>query len=251
MRRIWGVAVSTAVLVAIAGCGNSSGGAAVSQSSSTSGVGSSSSSSQAAAPQSTSSTPSAESTGLSPALASKLAVSAQQLGSKWTGRTMAGGDLVQGQVTMDMCGAKFPSESLRTARHQVILSSASTGKKFSNEVVLYQPGGAQQARTELLKAIATCPSGPVEGPLQGEGMLTFKINPLSSNSHWLPGTVAVHALVKNSSGQSEDEVLIYQFRGDAMSAIYGSATNGQPDSSELQAAADAAALLQSSVPAAS
>lgn len=228
MRRIWGVAVSVTALAGIAGCGSSSGGGTAAQ---------------AVSSQSTSSAQTS-------VQMSKLAVSAQQLGAGWTSQTMTAGDEVQGQVTMDLCGAEFPSESLRTARHQVILSSTS-GERFSNEVVLYRPGGAQQARTELLKAIATCPSGPVEGTVKGEGMLIFKINTLPSDGHWLPGTVAVHGVVTDATGQSEDEVLIYQFRGDAMSAIYGATTDGRPDPAELRAAADAAALLQAWSPAAS
>ena len=104
------------------------------------------------------------------------------MGDGWTSQTIPGGDQVQGQVTLDLCGTHFPSESLRIARHQITLTS---------------PGGSGSAET------------------------------------------------------ISNEVVIYQFRGDAMSAVYGGTTNGQPDPATLQAAADAAALLQSSAPVAS
>jgi len=117
--------------------------------------------------------------------------------------------------------------------------------------VLYRPGGAQQARTELLQAIATCPSTPVKGALADEGMLTFEISTLPADARWLPGTVAVDVVVTDSSGESSDSVEIFQFHGDTMSGIYGSTETGRPTATELQAAADAATLLSSSAPASS
>ena len=53
----------------------------------------------------------------------------------------------------------------------------------------------------------------------------------------------------NSSGRRADTVGIFQFRGDALSAVYGPSNNGQADASELRAAAQAATLLISSAPA--
>lgn len=167
------------------------------------------------------------------------------MGTGWSSQTIQSGDQVQGQVTLDLCGANFPSENLRVARHQIRLLSSSDA--ISNESVIYSANGAQQARSELLHAVATCPTGPVQDSVAGVGMVTFKVKTLSADSHWLPGTVALDIAVTNSGGQTLEEVAIYQFRGDAMSGVYGAVTNGQADPNELRAATAAASLLTSSV----
>lgn len=189
------------------------------------------------------------------ALALHLAVPPEQVGTGWTSKLIPGGDQVQGQVTLDLCGERFLSESMRIARRQVVLTPPGAGANstdaISNEIVIYRPGGAQQAQSELMQSITSCPTGPVQGTVAGEGMLTYKISTLSSDTHWLPGTVAIRAVITNSSGQRADTVSIYQFHGDALSAVYGPADNGQANASVLRAAAQAATLLNSSAPAAS
>ena len=100
-----------------------------------------------------------------------------------------------------------------------------------------------------MRVVTSCPTGPVQGAVAGEGMETYKISTLSRDAHWLPETVAIRAVITNSSGQRVDTVGIFQFRGDALSAVYGPSDNGQAGASELRAAAQAAALLNSSAPA--
>lgn len=237
MRLIWGVA-SAAVLLGLAGCTGTSGASAPQAGSSgTSATAASSTPTASATPGSTASTSAAA------AMALHLAISAQQMGAGWTSQPLPDGDQVQGQVTLDLCGASFPSESLRIARHQIKLLSATDA--ISNEAVIYRPGGAQQARSELLHAAATCPTGPVQDAVAGVGMATFKVRSLSPDAHWLPGTVALDITVTNSGGQTLEEVAIYQFHGDAMSAVYGAVTNGHADAAELHAATTAATLLSS------
>ena len=188
------------------------------------------------------------------AVAGRLTVPPQQVGAGWTSQPVPSGDQVQGQVTLDLCGAHFPSEAMRIARHQVVLippgASSSSTVSLSNEVVIYRSGGAQQARSELMQAITSCPTGPVQGAVAGEGMQTYKISNLPKDARWLPGTIAIRAVITSSSGQRVDTVGIFQFRGDALSAVYGTSNNGQATASELRAAAQAATLLSSSAPAA-
>jgi hypothetical protein len=177
------------------------------------------------------------------ALALRLAIAAGQMGAGWTSQPLPGGDQVQGQVTFDLCGASFPSEGLRIARHQISLVSSS--EAISNEAVIYRPGGARQARGELLHAVATCPTGPVQDAVAGAGLVTFKVKALPADAHWLPGSVALDIAVTNSSGQTLEQVAIYQFHGDTMSAVYGAVADGRADATELKAAAVAAGLLTS------
>ena len=207
------------------------------------------------APGAASATTAAPSPADDASLALRLNVAPQQVAAGWTSQLISDGDKVQGQVSLNLCGAPFPSESMRIARRQVILAppgaSPSSTSIISNEVVIYRAGGAQQARNELMQAIASCPTGPVQGAVAGEGMQTFKLSSLPEDASWLPGTVAIRAVVTNSSGQRADSVAIYQFRSDALSAVYGPTHNGRADASVLRAAAQAATLLNSSVPAAS
>jgi hypothetical protein len=240
MWRTWGAAAAI-VLLGLAGCSNTSG-----QPDALPGL----SSTPAATAATTAATPPTDGA----ALALRLTVAPQQVGAGWTSEPIPGGDQVQGQVTLDLCGARFTSESMRIARHQVVLmppgAGSSSADSISNEVVIYGSGGARQARSDLMQAITSCPTGPVQGTVAGEGVQTYKISTLPSDTHWLPGTVAIRAVVTNSTGRRVDMVAIYQFRGDALSAVYGSANSGRADASELRAAAQAATLLSSSAPAA-
>lgn len=240
MRLTWGVA-SAAVLLGLAGCSGAAGASALQAGSSgTSAAAASSTPAASDAPGSTAST----SASAAAAMALHLAISPQQMGPGWTSQTLPGGDQVQGQVTLDLCGASFPSESLRIARHQIRLLSATDA--ISNDTVIYRSGGAQQARSELLHAVATCPTGPVQDSVTGVGRVTFKVQILSPDVRWLPGTLALDIAVTNADRQTLEEVAIYQFHGDAMSAVYGAVTNGHADAAELQAATTAATLLNSS-----
>ncbi|WP_157436295.1 hypothetical protein [Actinospica robiniae] len=229
--------MAAVLLVGVAGCG---GGSAARPAASS---GTAASSSPAAA----------TARAVSAASIDQLLVPVNEMGAGWTSRSIPGGDQVQGQVTLDMCGDHFPSENLRIARRQIVLSTTgadSDMSPISQEVVLYRPGGAQQARQELLDAVRTCPTGPVLGAVQGEGLMTFKLTLLPESqrlteSEWLPDTVAIHGIVTESTGQIEDEALIYQFRGDVMSAVYGPVTTGQPSPAEFLASTLAAAELKS------
>ena len=233
-------AAATIVLLGLAGCGNSS-----NQPNGLPGL----SSAPAATPATSAATPTIDVA----ALAVRLTVPPQQVAAGWTSQPVPSGDQVQGQVTLDLCGARFPSEDVRIARRQVVLmppgAGSSSPESISNEVVIYSSGGAQQARGELMRAIASCPTGPVQGTVAGEGMQSYKISTLPKDGRWLPGTVAIRAVITSSSGQRADTVGIFQFRGDALSAVYGRSNNGQATASELRAAAQAATLLNSSAPA--
>ena len=69
-----------------------------------------------------------------------------------------------GEVTLDFCDAKYPSESLRTARYQVAYDKKGDAFSASNEVVAYKPGGAKQALTEVTRAVAESKQGTVKAP---------------------------------------------------------------------------------------
>jgi hypothetical protein len=72
-----------------------------------------------------------------------------QLGSGFRERLLPYGNRVRGQVTLDLCGQTFASESLRRQRLQFVYAAPSSKTEVSNEVVRYAPGGAAQAYAEL------------------------------------------------------------------------------------------------------
>lgn len=182
----------------------------------------------------------------------QIAVTPTDLGSGWTVNAPNGSDSVVGEVTLDVCGkgVTFPSEALRTARHQIwFFPPGSSQPAASNEVVAYRPGGAQQARQELLHAVTACPHRPVPGLVANEPTATYTVDVITSQKTWQPNTVALRIRGVATTGETVTEVTIYQFRGRFMSAVYGSASStGTPTADEVKAA-DAASRHLATLPA--
>ncbi len=93
------------------------------------------------------------------ALLQKVVLKPAQVGAGYKLSQMPGGHEVQNEVTLDFCDATYPSESLRTARLQVLYDATGNAFHASNEVVTYQPGGAKQALAEVTHEAAVCPNG--------------------------------------------------------------------------------------------
>lgn len=141
------------------------------------------------------------------------------------------GDLVDGYVTLDLCGATFASEDLRTARHQVGYSGPDDDW-ISSETVTYGPGGAEQAMGELRDAVSNCPKGFVDSTVAGQPKVKQRIDELPVEPDWQEDTVAMRIAVTPETGPSSSGALIYQRRGDAITAVYVFA---EPESAELAA----------------
>jgi len=134
-----------------------------------------------------------------------------------------GGNLVAGQVTLDLCNGTFPSESTRTARLQIAEGDAQGNGVLSTEAVLYQSAAATtKAFDELKQAAAKCPSSPVQGA-NGEPTVktTFKARPDGS---W-PQTPTVDRqaydfVTTDGSGQTQHTIAVYLRRGRALLGVY-------------------------------
>jgi hypothetical protein len=118
-----------------------------------------------------------------------VAVTAASLGPGVSRVIPAGGDAVAGEVTLDLCGADFPSESLRTARLQAIYSRAASAFG-SEEVVTYRSGGAAKAAAEVRSAAALCPKHAVQSKVAGTPRLAYIYNRLPNRVPWPTGTLA-------------------------------------------------------------
>jgi hypothetical protein len=153
----------------------------------------------------------------------RLVLRGPQIGAGYKLVERADGHGAARYVTLSMCGFAFPSEKLRTDRLQVDYIRAGTPVALSNEVVTYRPGGAAQAMREVTGAVAQCPPGPVETGIKGLGPLTYRLTRLRS-AGLLPGYVAFRAhITGKSQGKAFDDtvVMVYQRRGNLLSAVYG------------------------------
>jgi hypothetical protein len=146
------------------------------------------------------------------------------------------GSSVQGFVSLDVCGAEFPSEALRTGRSQVSVVSNDeptfSQTIFAVEALMYRDDQASaQAMTELTTAATNCPtSSYVQSPSctchggdDGAENWQFRSAP---DRGWkrIPGTqrVAFDVVISDRQGNSIREHLIYQRHGRLVVAIYAS-----------------------------
>ena len=157
----------------------------------------------------------------SPALG-KLALRPAQVGSGYRMSLLPNGNRVSGEVSLDLCGQRFPSETLRTARLQVAYRHQGNVVQVSNELVRYRPGGALEAMRELRYVAVHCPRGPLTGPVRGVGPVTYRLTQLADD-RLLGQHVAVKMHMTGRVGDkplAETVVAVYQIRGDVLSAVY-------------------------------
>jgi len=150
---------------------------------------------------------------------------AGDLHSGYLPRLYDSGDEVASQVTLDLCGANFPSEPLRRARHQVgVADSHQNDTDVSIEAVLYNsPDAAMQAMRELRAAKATCPKGYVRGDVADVPPLRYRFRAAPDTTWTRVAGVdrfAVEATVNDQQGHIEHDFDIYQQRGRVLVGLY-------------------------------
>ncbi|MGZ4360174.1 MAG: hypothetical protein ACXVZW_10385 [Gaiellaceae bacterium] len=182
------------------------------------------------------------------ALLQKVVLKPAQVGGGYKLSQMAGGHEVQNEVTLDFCDATYPSESLRTARLQVLYDARGSSYHASNEVVTYQPGGAKQALAEVTHEAAACPNGAVKDPPAGVSSLT-RHTKVVTDSRLLPGAIAIletdTGVVKGKT-MTTFTMAVYQIRGNVLSGVYGfGASAGSVQAHTLHAAEQSALNLTS------
>jgi hypothetical protein len=177
-------------------------------------------------------------------LVQALVVAPEKLDSSWTMQLSEGGDGLRVN-TLDLCGAPYPSDALRTARRQVEYGPDSDDMTISNEIVTYRPGGAAQALKEVQQAVATCPGGEVQEKDLHGGMAVYHVQKLLvTGPKWLPGTQAYYVEIDHDDGSTFTECEILQSRANVVDIVYGS-MDGQEVSSETMALANAVAAALS------
>lgn len=135
-----------------------------------------------------------------------------------------GGDEVIGQVTLDLCGAEFPSEVLRTARLQQGSMGAGDDDFISNENVLYRDAdAAQQALAEVRQVVESCPSDEfLPSTVEGVPDLRYDLTPLGEDQlgAMTEDHVAFRAVVTAENGESVDQAMVFLRRGRVVTAVY-------------------------------
>jgi hypothetical protein len=152
---------------------------------------------------------------------SKIVLKGGQVGSGYKLSTFPFGNSFIGEPTLDLCGAAYASETLRTGRLQVRYTHKGHAVSVSNEVVTYAGAGAQQALDEVTAVANACAKKPVT-LRAGTVSETYKVSPLSDPK--LPdGTVVVKLQIIASDGKkkvTQTGVAVYQVRGNTLSGVY-------------------------------
>jgi hypothetical protein len=140
-----------------------------------------------------------------------------------TVQLIVGGQDATGEATLDLCNGSFPSESLRTARLQVVAADGQGNSLLSTEAVLYTGSAATaQAFAELRATPSKCPGSPVASPV-GEATVTTRFNaPPDATWPAVPGVdrVAFDFRTTDASNNSQRAVAVYLRRGKLLMGVY-------------------------------
>ncbi len=131
--------------------------------------------------------------------------------------------------TLDLCNGRFPSESLRSARLQVVDVDASGSASLSTEAVLYRSSGAtEQAFAELRAVRAACPDTPVASPTDGTKETTRFLAAPDSGWSSTPGVERqAYRMTISSKGKTSPLVTVYLRRGRALLGLYFPSPDGK------------------------
>jgi hypothetical protein len=152
---------------------------------------------------------------------SHVVLSATQVGSGYKLTSFPFGNSFIGEATLDLCGATYASETLRTGRLQVRYQRPGKSVSVSNEVVTYAGGGAKQALAEVAGVARSCAKKPVVLK-SGTVSETYTVSPLSDPK--LPsGSVVVKLKISATDGKkrvTQTGVAVYQVKGNTLSGVY-------------------------------
>ncbi|HEX4518520.1 MAG TPA: hypothetical protein VH063_02960 [Gaiellaceae bacterium] len=152
---------------------------------------------------------------------SHVVLSGSQVGSGYKVAAYPFGNSIIGEATLDLCGASYPSEVLRTGRLQVRYTHSGAGVTVSNEVVTYVPGGAAVAMNEVTAVAKACAKKPAVLK-QGGITETYKVA-LLKGAHVPQGAIAVRIQIVVTKGKkhtSQTGVAVYQVHGNTLSGLY-------------------------------
>ncbi len=158
---------------------------------------------------------------------SRIVLTGSQIGSGYKLEAYPFGNSIIGEATLDLCGASYPSEILRTGRLQVRYAHSGKGLTVSNEVVTYVPGGATEALKEVTEVANACAKTPAV--LKQSGVTeTYKVS-LLKDARVPAGAIAVRIEIEVAKGKkhtTQTGVAVYQVKGNTLSGLYTFMTKG-------------------------
>ena len=160
--------------------------------------------------------------GNNPAALPTLSVKQEDVPADFLVTLWPNGDRVEGEVTLNLCFADYPSEALRVARRQTAVFDKQERLVLSTEAVAYQtPAATAQAFTELRDAQTNCPRGLVQTPNGDQTRIVFGPAP---DSNW-PAVPNVERLVfdyieVNQQGAIGRAALVFLRRGRILLGVY-------------------------------
>ncbi len=150
-----------------------------------------------------------------------IVLTGSQVGSGYKLEAYPFGNSIIGEATLDLCGASYPSEILRTGRLQVRYAHSGKSLTVSNEVVTYVPGGAKEALKEVTEVANACAKKPAV--LKQAGVTeTYKVS-LLKDARVPAGAIAVRIEIEVSKGKkhtTQTGVAVYQVKGNTLSGLY-------------------------------
>jgi hypothetical protein len=120
------------------------------------------------------------------------------------------------QPTLDLCNGTFASESLRTDRIQVLFTDPGGRVFLSNEVVSYQPGGAEQAYGELRALVGRCRT---PYPVSGGSASRIRFGPRDTRLQDRQFVATALFSFREGPGRVWSAA-VYQFVGEDFSGVY-------------------------------
>jgi hypothetical protein len=148
-----------------------------------------------------------------------------ELHSGFTVAPIIGGDQVEGQVTLDLCAATFPSEDLRRSRLQVsAVDQSGTGLGLGTEAVLYKDEAATaQGFSELRSARDKCPDKFVQSNQEGVPPLKYRFDQ-APDTTWtdVAGVtrLAFRFTLTDQQDQTAQALIVFLRRGRLLVGVY-------------------------------
>ena len=164
-----------------------------------------------------------------------LVVRPQDVTDAYAVAPIPGGTKVEGEVTLDLCDAAYPSEGLRVERLQVVAVDSNGTTQLSTEAVRYESDAATaQAFDEVRSSAKDCPSAPVPDPSTGGTVSTTITGGVDSS--W-PTTAGVDRLAylvtrTDDTGTENSTLVVYLRRGPLFIGVYFPTPSGEQMSVE-------------------
>ncbi len=134
------------------------------------------------------------------------------------------GDVVNGQVSLSLCGA-YRTEPYRTQRRSVVVSDDAGKPIISAESIRYQTAKyALLSMADIRSRIKDCPDTMVDHPVEGRPALQFEFFEPDKSKWPAPPTsvdrVATAFRATDGSGNATMQIAVYQQSGDTVVALH-------------------------------